>query len=144
MAAAALDRFCQNKWNKWNEWHKWIKSKNVTKTLPNIANPHIEIYREIGQQVFSVYRGNTDRHTDTQTDVTKLYIYIMYFITFFKNQEDCFICKLTNYRFNNFRFIPLFSDLLVSMVSMHSEQAANWTFFELLSILSDYFSHIKK
>ena len=28
-------------------------SKNVTKTLPKIANPHIGIYREIGRQVLA-------------------------------------------------------------------------------------------
>ena len=50
-------------------------SKNVTKTLPNIANPHIGIYREIGQQVLaSIEDGHTDRQTDRQTGVTKLYI----------------------------------------------------------------------
>ena len=44
-------------------------SKNVTKTLPNIANPHIGIYREIGQQVLaSIEDGHTDTQTDTQTD----------------------------------------------------------------------------
>ena len=40
-------------------------SENVTKTLPNIANPHIGIYREIGQQVLVSIE---DGHTDTQTD----------------------------------------------------------------------------
>ena len=50
-------------------------SKNVTKTFPNIANPHIGIYRENGQQVIaSKEDGHTDRQTDRQTDVTKLYI----------------------------------------------------------------------
>ena len=50
-------------------------SENVTKTLPNIANPHIGIYREIGQQVLvSIEETQTDRQTHTQTDLTKLYI----------------------------------------------------------------------
>ena len=40
-------------------------SENVTKTLPNIENPHIGIYREIGQQVLaSIEDGHT--HTDRQ------------------------------------------------------------------------------
>ena len=43
----------------------------MTKTLPNIANPYIGIYREIGQQVLVSIE---DGHTDRQTDVTKLYI----------------------------------------------------------------------
>ena len=43
-------------------------SENVTKTLPNIANPHIEIYREIGRQVLvSIEETHTDTHTDRQT-----------------------------------------------------------------------------
>ena len=47
----------------------------MTKTLPNIANPHIRIHREIGQQVLaSIEERQTDRHTHTQTDVTELYI----------------------------------------------------------------------
>ena len=52
-------------------------SENVTKTLPNIANPHIGIYREIGQQVLASIGKETptDTHADTHTDVTKLYIY---------------------------------------------------------------------
>ena len=41
-------------------------SKNVTKTLPNIANPHIGIYREIGQQVLASIE---ETKTDTQTEV---------------------------------------------------------------------------
>ena len=45
----------------------------MTKALPYIANPHIGIYREIGQQVLaSIEERQT--HTDTHTDVTKLYI----------------------------------------------------------------------
>ena len=51
---------------------KWIKSENVTKTLPNIANPYIGIYREIGQQVLASIEE--DGQTHTQTDVTELYI----------------------------------------------------------------------
>ena len=48
-------------------------SENVTKTHPNIANPHRGIYWEIGQQVLaSIEDGHT--HTDRQTDITKLYI----------------------------------------------------------------------
>ena len=47
-------------------------SQNVTKTLPNTANPHIGIYREIGQQVLASIE---ETQTDTQTDVTKLCIY---------------------------------------------------------------------
>ena len=40
-------------------------SENVTKTLSNIANPHIGIYREVGQQVLaSIEDGQTDTHTD--------------------------------------------------------------------------------
>ena len=50
---------------------KRIKSENVTKTLPNIANPHIRIYREIGQQVLASIE---DGQTHTHTDVTELYI----------------------------------------------------------------------
>ena len=47
----------------------------MTKTLPNIANPHIRIYREIGQQVLaSIEDGWTDGRTHTQTDVIELYI----------------------------------------------------------------------
>ena len=46
-------------------------SENVTKTLPNIENPHIGIYREIGQQVSTSIE---DGQTHTQTDATKLYI----------------------------------------------------------------------
>ena len=46
----------------------------MTKTLPNIANPHIRIYREIGQQdLASIDDGWTHTHTHTQTD--ELYIY---------------------------------------------------------------------
>ena len=38
-------------------------TENVTKTLPNTANPHIGIYREIGQQVLvSIEETQTDRH----------------------------------------------------------------------------------
>ena len=50
-----------------------MKSENVTKTLPNIANPHIRIYREllIGQQVLASIE---DGWTHTQTDVAELYI----------------------------------------------------------------------
>ena len=45
----------------------------MTKTLPNIANPHIRIYREIGQQVLaSIEDGWTDTHTDRRTN----FIYI--------------------------------------------------------------------
>ena len=45
----------------------------MTKTLLNIANPHIRIYREIGNQVLaSIDDGWT--HTHTQTDVIELYI----------------------------------------------------------------------
>ena len=43
----------------------------MTKTLPDIANPHIRIYREIGQQVFASIE---DGWTHTQTDVIELYI----------------------------------------------------------------------
>ena len=43
-------------------------SENVTKTLPNIANPHIGIYREIGKQVLASIE---ETQTDRQTDVTK-------------------------------------------------------------------------
>ena len=40
----------------------------MTKTLPNIANTHIRIYREIGQQVLaSIEDGWT--HTHRETDV---------------------------------------------------------------------------
>ena len=51
----------------------------MTKTLPNIANPHIRIYREIGQQVLASIEdgwtdGRTDGHTHRQTDVIELYI----------------------------------------------------------------------
>ena len=46
----------------------------MTKTLPNIANPHIRIYREIGEQVLaSIEDGWTHTHTHRQTD--ELYIY---------------------------------------------------------------------
>ena len=41
-------------------------SENVTKTLPDIANLHIGIYGEIGQQVLASIE-------DRQTDLTKLY-----------------------------------------------------------------------
>ena len=45
----------------------------MSKTLPNIANPHIRIYREIGQQVLaSIEDGRTDTHTDRRTN----FIYI--------------------------------------------------------------------
>ena len=52
----------------------------MTKTLPNIANPHIRIYREIGQKVSaSIEDGWTHTHTHTQTDAIELYlIYILY------------------------------------------------------------------
>ena len=43
-------------------------SENVTKTLPNIANPHIGIYREIGQQVLASIE-------ETQTHRQKYFIY---------------------------------------------------------------------
>ena len=43
----------------------------MTKTLPNIANPHIRIYREIGQQILASIE---DGWTHTQTDVAELYI----------------------------------------------------------------------
>ena len=46
-------------------------SENVTKTLPNIVNPHMGIYREIGRQVLASIE---DGQTHTYTDVTKLYI----------------------------------------------------------------------
>ena len=47
----------------------------MTKTLPNIANPHIRIYREIGQQdLASIDDGWTHTHTHTQTDGRTLYI----------------------------------------------------------------------
>ena len=45
----------------------------MTKTLPNIANPHIRIYREIGQQVLAAIEDGWT-HTHTQTDVIELYI----------------------------------------------------------------------
>ena len=44
---------------------------SYTKTLPNVANPHIGIYREIGQQVLASIE---DGWTHTQTDVVELYI----------------------------------------------------------------------
>ena len=54
----------------------------MTKTLPNIPNPHIRIYREIGQQVLaSIEDGWTDTHTHTptpthtHTEADELYIY---------------------------------------------------------------------
>ena len=50
---------------------KRIKSENVIKTFPNTANPHIRIYREIGQQVLASIE---DGRTQTKTDVTELYI----------------------------------------------------------------------
>ena len=41
----------------------------MTKTLPNIADPHMRIYREIGQQVLaSIEDGWTDTHTDRRTN----------------------------------------------------------------------------
>ena len=49
----------------------------MTKTLPNIANPHIGIHREIGQRVLASIE-------ETQTDVTNIYIYrflILLFVT---------------------------------------------------------------
>ena len=52
-------------------------SKNVTKTLPNIANPHMGIYRGNWSTGFSVYRDgqtHTHTHTHTQTDFIELYI----------------------------------------------------------------------
>ena len=43
------------------------ESENVTKTLPNIANPHIGTYRELGQQVLAaIEETQTDTHTDRQ------------------------------------------------------------------------------
>ena len=45
----------------------------MTKTLPNIANPHIRIYREIGQQVLAAIEDGWT-HTHTQTDAIELYI----------------------------------------------------------------------
>ena len=44
-------------------------SENVTKTLSNIANLHIGIYREIGQQALASIEGHTHTHThrDRQT-----------------------------------------------------------------------------
>ena len=47
------------------------ESENVTKTLINIANPHIGIYREIGQLVLvSIEKTRTLTHTD----VIEIYI----------------------------------------------------------------------
>ena len=51
----------------------------MTKTLPNIAKPHIRIYREIGQQVLASIEdgwtdGRTHTHTHRQTDIIELYI----------------------------------------------------------------------
>ena len=62
----------------------------MTKTLPNIANPHIRIYREIGQQVFaSIEDGWTHTHTHThthrQTDELYIYRYAPMMVLFQKN-----------------------------------------------------------
>ena len=47
----------------------------MTKTLPNIANPHMQIYREIGQQVVaSIEDGWTDTHTHTHRRTNFIYI----------------------------------------------------------------------
>ena len=50
----------------------------MTKTLPNVANPHIRIYREIGKQVLASIE--MDRHTHTQTDVIELYIRYQHYV----------------------------------------------------------------
>ena len=47
------------------------EKRKCDKTLPNIANPHIRIYREIGQQVLASIE---DGRTHTQTDGRTLYI----------------------------------------------------------------------
>ena len=40
------------------------KKRKCDKKLPNIANPHIGIYREIGQQVLApIEDGHTHRQT---------------------------------------------------------------------------------
>ena len=46
----------------------------MTITLPNIANPHIPIYREIGSLVLaSIAETHTHTHTHTQTVLTYIY-----------------------------------------------------------------------
>ena len=50
----------------------------MTKTLPNIANPHIRIYREIGQQVLaSIEDGWTDTHRDRRTNFMYRDVYLV-------------------------------------------------------------------
>ena len=44
----------------------------MTKTLPNIASPHIGIHREIGQQVLASLE---DGHTHRQTQLNYIYRY---------------------------------------------------------------------
>ena len=46
-------------------------SKNVTNTLPHTANPHIRIYREIGQKILT----STE---ETQTVVLYIYRYSLF------------------------------------------------------------------
>ena len=59
------------------------ESENVKKTLITIANPHIGIYREIGQLVLaSIEKTRTHTHTHTQTLLKYIYRFSFEFMKY--------------------------------------------------------------